>query len=135
MDLEFFIDPADAPRCGPVIERMKKLQLPVRELDAATTRKLNGHSVAFVPMAQDIRRTGRHTHLQKVYVRYAGAPLDVRGPAAACSGVIEVSAWDVGRADRAQKKDRMNILATQLGIAIENAKLELARRAKKEHVK
>jgi len=106
--LEFFVNPADAPRCKHVIDRMNKLRLPVLELDAPSMREMNGHSVAFVPISQSMRRTGRHTHLQEVYVRYAGAPSTRTGPAGACSGIIEVSVWEMGRA----------------------ARLELARRAK-----
>lgn len=132
MNLEFFIDPADAPQCKHVIERMNKLRLPVLELDAAGTHELNGHSVAFVPVSANRHRVGRHTHLQEVYVRYAGTREKAVGRAAACSGIIEVSAWDMGRADKKEQKDKMNVLASQLGIAIKNATLELERRAKKK---
>jgi len=132
VDLEFFVDPEDASRCKPVIARMNKLRLSVLELDTARARNLNGHSVAFVPITQDMRRVGRHTHLQRVYVRYAGAPSNLTGLTAKCSGIIEVSVWEVGRANKAEQKDKMNILATQLDKAIKNAEIELTRRTKQQ---
>lgn len=92
---------------------------------------MNGHSVVLVPAASDMRRSNKQMNNQ-VFVRYAGAPEGYEGPAARCSGVIEVGELSAERLDSHIIHARRRKLCRQLDTALANAAQDLARRAKQK---